>query len=131
MPKNVFLSFRQKNLDFRNDLRSFFEAWRGPVQATPLYLTEDVRAQGEPAIKRQIQEALRTCSGLLVVVGEDVHSSEWIDYEIAVADSWRIPRAGLRHPQAKGGLPTRFPGMEVLDWKPAAIARKVESWPSR
>lgn len=128
MSKKVFLSFSHKNLDFRNDLRSLFAEWDGPVQATPVYVTEDVRAQGDAAVRREIQSIMQGCRGLLLVIGPDVHNSEWIDFEIGLADSLGMQRAAVRHTRASGGLPNRFPRMLELEWDPAAIARTVLGW---
>lgn len=131
MSKKVFLSFRQKNVDLRNDLLALFAAGGGRIQATPVYLTEDLRGKGEAAITKQIQEAMQDCCGLLLVMGEDVHNSEWIKYELEVADSWGIPRVGVRHRQATGGPPNRYPRLEILPWQPETIAQTVNSWQPR
>jgi len=126
--KQVFISFSHKNLDFRNDLRAMFAEWGGPIQATPVYITEDVRSQGTAAVERKIKEIMEPCRGLLLVVGEDVHNSEWIDYEIKLASGWQKPWAPVRHKQSKGGLPNSFRDKPVLPWDADAIAKVVAGW---
>lgn len=128
MSKQVFISFSHKNLDLRNDLRVMFAEWGGPIQATPVYLTEDVREEGTPAVEREIQKKMQPCCGLLLAVGEDVHNSEWIDYELNLAAGWQKPWAPVRHPRSKGGLPNNFRNRPVLPWDAAAIARVVAGW---
>jgi hypothetical protein len=128
MSKSIFLSFSYKNTDLRNDLRSLFAAWGGPVEATPVYVDEDVRPGGENAIKTKIIEVMENCRGLILVVGPDVHNSRWIDWEVDAAVRRGIPLIAVRHPKATGGLPNRFTGVSEIEWKPRLIAEAVRGW---
>lgn len=126
MAKRIFISFNYTERGWRNDLLALFQAYGGPVQATPVYVSDDVAAQGDAAVKAEIKRCMDGCKGLLVVVGNDAHNSPWIDYELNLANGWKIPKAAIRHPAASGGLPNHHKTMTVAPWNPMAIARLVE-----
>lgn len=128
MPKNIFLSFSYKDKNYRDNLRDQFQAHGGPIQATPLFVTEDVSSQGEQAIKNLIRQHMARASGLLVVLGEDVHNSPWIAFEVQCAKDRSIPIAVVRHPQATGGVPNRYPELKPIAWDPKALAELVAGW---
>jgi len=126
--KRVFISYSHRDAVMRDNLEGLFMPRLGPVRAIPARLTEDLRDKGESAIVDAIKRAMRPCCGVMLVLGQDVHSSEWIEYELQVADSWGLPRIGIRHPQSTGGPPGRFPRLKVVDWERSAIAAEVNAW---
>jgi hypothetical protein len=125
MKKRVFISFRFKEKGLRNDLLQFFQANGGPVQATPTYMTQDLSSLGEDHIKDVIRQQMEGCAGLLVLVGDDVHNSSWIQWEGGVANELGVPKFGIRHPAAHGGFPNAHRGMREIDWDGEELARAV------
>ena len=128
MSKRIFVSFNFKNIDFRNDLAAFFQPLGGPVQATPNWVRNDVSRQGSEEIQREIRRAMEGCRGLVVVVGDDVHNSPWIRYELGLANGLHLPKVAIRHPRASGGLPPQHGGMTLLPWDPHRLAEEVRDW---
>lgn len=128
MSKRIFVSFNYAERAFANDVRVFFQKLGGPVQATPVFVEKDVSAGGEPAIKEEIRRHVTGCRGLLVVVGDDAHNSPWMNYEVGLATSQKIPVAYVRHPRATGGPPNAQRGMPELTWDPKTIATAIASW---
>lgn len=126
--RKIFLSFSHRDVVMRDNLEGLFAARRGPIEGTPTYLKEDKRPEGEAAIVQAIKRTMEGCCGVLLVIGQDVHNSEWIKYELQVADSWGLPRLGIEHPQSRWGPPNSFPRLKILKWDPQAIAKEVNGW---
>ena len=125
MAKRVFVSFRYADKDLRNDLLQFFQEHGGPVQATPAVMRTDVGDQGDERVKQVIREQLQGCVAVLAVVGDTVHNSRWIEYELGVANEFGIPKFQIRHPKATGGPPNAHAGMREIEWKRDAVAAVI------
>jgi hypothetical protein len=128
MAKRVFISSSFAERDLLNNLLGFFQENDGPVQATPAYMTQDRRAEGDARIKEGIREIMKGCSGLIVLVGEQAHNSKWIEYEVGVAASMQIPHVGVRHSARHGGFPNTYVGMQEVPWHGPELARVVAEW---
>lgn len=130
MAKRVFISFSFVNeRGLLNDLLQFFQPYGGPVQATPTYMTENLASRGEDFIADRIRAQMAGCAALIVLVGDEVHNSEWIQYEGGVANELHIPKFGMRHPSKTGGFPNAHKGMRELPWDPDALAREIDDLP--
>ncbi|HEX8831279.1 MAG TPA: TIR domain-containing protein [Longimicrobium sp.] len=127
MAKRVFISFRWHEKGWRNDLLRFFQAYGGPVQATPASMNQDMSDRGEDKIKEAIRQQMDGCDAVIVVVGDDVHNSPWIEWEGGVANELKIRKFGMRHPAAKGGFPNAHAGMQEIPWDPAEMARIIDA----
>jgi hypothetical protein len=131
MAKRVFISFRFHELNLRDNLLQFFQEYGGPIQATPAYMKQDIPGEGEERIKK-IKQAIRAqmdgCVGVLAVAGEDAHSSFWMNYEGGVANEFQIPKAGVHHPNHRGGFPNAHVGMKEVEWNGPKLAELVASW---
>jgi hypothetical protein len=125
MAKRVFISFRWAEKGWRNDLLQFFQENGGPIQASPAYMTQDLSGWEEEQIKAAIRQQMKDCVVLLVLVGDDVHNSPWIEWEGGVANELKIPKFGTRHPDARGGFPNAHRGMREIDWDGDALARAI------
>jgi hypothetical protein len=129
--KKIFISFNFKNVGQRNDMVRLFAASGGKLEATPVYVVNDVSAGKESAIRAEIQRVLAPCSGLIALISDDAHNSPWIDYELGYAHSQRIPTVAVRHPQSRGGIPNSHKGMRVMDWNSQELVDLVRGWPTR
>ena len=49
---------------------------------------EEIKRSGDYAIKKWIEESLKSCSCLVVLIGEETASREWVQYEIKRA--WEL-----------------------------------------
>jgi hypothetical protein len=123
MARRVFLSFKFAEKGLLNDLLQFFQENGGPVQASPAYMTQDLSSFGEEHIKRVIRQQMDGCVALIVLVGDQVHNSKWIEWEGGVANELQIPKFGIRHPAANGGFPNAHRGMNEIDWDRNELAR--------
>ena len=134
MARRIFISFRYSDDVLRGNLENLFMP-TGPVPGTPTTVTRNVLASTtDPArryaaVRQEIERVMSTCEGALLLVGDNTHSSEWIDDELGLATGkYRMPCAAVRHPRSSGGLPPSHRGIKLLDWDPDAIAAEVRSW---
>ncbi|WP_434300349.1 TIR domain-containing protein [Corallococcus exiguus] len=128
MAKRVFISFNFQEKGYQNDMRNLFAGLGGRVEATPTVVENDASAGGPSAIKAEIQRIMGPCRGLIVVVGDVAHNSPWIDYELGYANSQGIPKIGVRHPNATGGVPNNHRGMKVVEWNSQELIDTVRGW---
>jgi len=98
-----------------------------PLNGTPISSREDVRNLGEKKVKDYIKEMLDQCAIMICLIGNVSHNSVWIDYEMAVATSKRIPIIGVQIPATTGGAPTLFISrrLPILNWDANDIAEEV------
>ena len=71
---------------------------------------------------------MKGCYGVLLLVSDTSHSSNWIDFEVAEASRLKIPCVAVRHPQVKGGLGKHQGHIKVIDWDAQKIADVVGTW---
>lgn len=57
---------------------------------------EDVKRQGKAAIEKWIDDEMKGKSAVVVLVGKETASREWVDYEIRKAWDDRRPLVGIR-----------------------------------
>ena len=131
MAKKVFISFNFKELGYRNNMLGLFASGGGVLEATPVFVENDVSANGESAIKAEIKRIMDPCCGLIVLVGEGSHNSPWIDYELGYANSLQIPKVAVWHPRSVGGAPNNHRGMPVAKWNSQELADRVRGWSSK
>jgi hypothetical protein len=131
MAKKIFISFNFRERGYKNDLLGLFAPSKGVLEATPIFVENDVTAGGEPAIKAEIKRVMDPCSGLIALVGEGSHNSPWIDYEMGYANTLGIPKVAVWHPQSRGGPPNNHQGMRVVGWNSPELAEVVRGWRSR
>lgn len=101
-----------------------FQPDGGPIVGKPIWVTTDLSDEGDEAIKSEIRSVMDGCKIALFVIGQNVHNSPWVNYELAYAMSpLRIPCFGIINPHILFGPPNIFRNIEILNWKPREIAQ--------
>lgn len=113
MNKKIFVSYNFKDREPAHNVRPFFNRQGGRCQGEPVYVENDVSAQGEAAIREEILRILEPCVGVLFVVGDDSHNSPWIDWEAKMAIRRGLPMVAVQLPNKTGGMPNRLKDLEV------------------
>jgi len=114
MSKRVFVSY-----NFREDAPSarnigvFFQP-RGPCNAAPVFVEQDVSAQGEAAVDREIRRVMEPCAAAVFVVGDSVHNSPWINREAQLAKSMGLGIVAVRAPDTSGNVPNELRENDVM-----------------
>lgn len=91
MKRRVFFSFHYENDVMRVQQIRNMGVLEGNEVVSP-NKWEEIKRKGDGAIKRWIDENMEHCSCVLVLVGSDTSSREWVNYEIKKA--W-VNRKGL------------------------------------
>ncbi|MCC6373074.1 MAG: TIR domain-containing protein [Bacteroidia bacterium] len=102
MKKKVFISYEFGDASFAGVVKQ----WLYEIGAEPLLIkrkdiTPETAKESEKAILEYISEA----SLMLVLVGNNVHNSAWIAYEVDVAQSKQTPIRWVRLPNRSGAPP--------------------------
>lgn len=71
----------------------------------PVYETDDVRQDGKKAIQRHLNPMIASCGAVIVLVGNNSHNHEWLDYEVHNARSAGKGIISVRLPNTAGGPP--------------------------
>jgi hypothetical protein len=126
MAKSVFVSYHfRRDHEVARNLKAFFQP-SGTCQGSPVFVENDVSAEGTPAIDREINRVMSGCDAALFVIGDDTHNSPWIDREAALAISKNLPLVAVRRPGSTGNLPPQLRDRTPLvEWKHAALTSAV------
>lgn len=99
MTRTVFFSFHYDNDHWRaNVVRN---AWvTKPDREEAGYIDgadwEEIKQQGDPAIKEWIAEQMEGCSVTAVLIGSDTYGRKWVDHEIRKSYSDGMGLVGIR-----------------------------------
>lgn len=118
MSRKIFVSYRFRDAESAKNVKQLFQAQGGKCQGEPVFGDTDVTEGGESSIYRHVKGIALTCEAMLLVVGDDTHSSSWIEREIALARSIPLPIVAVRAPNATGGLPASIQGVPAIPFVP-------------
>ena len=85
-----------------------FKKWENDNQLkgyTITFETKDLRHLGEQAIKEYLKKMINGTTALLVLVGDDTHNHNWIEYEVQLAKSYNKKVFWMRIPNTNGAKP--------------------------
>lgn len=92
--KKVFYSFHYELDNWRvQQIRNI-----GVVDGQRIYEPnewEEIKRKGEPNIKKWINENMRSCDCVIVLIGEQTHTRKWIKYEVKRAKELKKPIFGI------------------------------------
>jgi len=127
MLEKIFISFRESDRQHREGFEGLLQNPNSSLKAIPISSREDVRHQGELAVKNYIKEMLDESDIMICLIGDDSHNSKWIDYEVDVAISKNIPIIGVRVPNTYGSGPILFKkrDLPLINWNVNEIKREI------
>lgn len=102
----VLISYKYENKNQRDAV----ERWARDGKLGDVRIigeTEDVRQDGQSAIRHHINEKLQQADVVVALAGQDSHNSAWVNHEINYALSAGKPVIGARIHETTGG-PPRF-----------------------
>jgi hypothetical protein len=121
MPASIFISHVYENSSARDTIRTW--ATRGLLGPDVVVTgeSEDHRQDGPNAIRGHLSPKLQGASAVLVLVGDDTHNHEWVDYEAQHALSNRKLVVPVRIPGTRGGVPPAVSHLRIIQMDPTAI----------
>lgn len=88
MSKRVFISYEHDgDKDFINGIRGMLANDNIDVDFYDESVKQPIDSVNANYIKSKLRDMINRASTLLVIVGKDTHSSEWVKWEIRTADN--------------------------------------------
>ena len=125
MPRSVFVSFVFEDRVHFQSVQRWANEKRLGNDVVVTCETMDVRPQGEAAICAHLQPKIRGAACVLLLLGQNTHSHEWVGYELSVAASLGKKIIVTRIPGATGTAPPAFAHLLPVGFEPAALARAL------
>lgn len=130
--KKVFISYKHSDRDYVNQVTSAVKNPNHPLEFDDHSLAEAVlnmhghinrRPPSDLAsqpVKDEIEKRLKQSDKLVVIIGNDTHSSEWVKWEIDTFEKYSGPRniLAMRHQHSTGRLPSEFSRYGIEGWNP-------------
>lgn len=89
--------------------------------------SEDVRQHGSAAIRRHLSPKIQGASVVMVLIGNNTHNHEWIEYEVSHALSSRKLLVVVRLPHTTGAPPRALQGIGIIAMDPSAIGTALKA----
>ena len=124
--KSVFVSYVFEDKRFKDKIHD----WAGDGKLGAVTVTgesKDVRQGGDSAIRNHLSPLLRGAAALLVLVGSDTHNHDWVQYEVAHAQSHHKKILVVRIPNTSGAAPPSVRKLDEIPFEPRAIREALES----
>ena len=94
-----------------------------------VYDREDVRHEGPAAIKQYLQELMKPCSIVALLIGDDSHNGRYLEYELSLSRNWGKKRVAFRISGTTGGLPAEWKnaGIKIFGGKKSVVKKVLDS----
>lgn len=150
MPANIFISFDHDDAAQVAGFKGLINNPNHPLDCHDHSLPEAVRDRSGNVIKcpphepraepvhKEILRRFEACSRLVVLIGDNTHSSLWVEWEIKEFFKLKLPVSGdntwkrirgMRLKERRGGDPSALQGRAAttLEWDPAALDRWLDT----
>ncbi len=105
-----------QNWNFQNQLGKVF---------TLDVFNQDLPPTPDNVLRRDIKERIRKSAAVILLVGNDTHSKEWVRLEVAFAQTYSRPVIVVRIPGTTGGIPVIAESYQPVDFTPAKLKEKL------
>jgi len=130
--KKVFISYKHSDRAYVNQVTSAVKNPNHPLEFDDHSLAEAIlnmqghvnrRPPSDPKsqpVKNEIEKRLKQSDKLVVIIGNDTHSSEWVKWEMDTFSRYRGERnlLTMRHQNSHGGTPSGYSRYDIEDWSP-------------
>ncbi|MHA1146349.1 MAG: TIR domain-containing protein [Candidatus Helarchaeota archaeon] len=125
---NIFISYKWEDNTQYNGLKGLLE---NPNNNYVHFIREerdDLRSQGETYVKNQLRKKILKSDRIICLVGNDTHSSKWVQWELEVATSQRKKIIAIRIPNTNGGSPQliRERRIPLIEWNADKINNALQ-----
>jgi len=126
--KKTYVSHRFEDESKAKSSKSFFKEGGGTINSKPLYV-KDKNARSKHDIDKTIKKAMKDADNILIVNGDNSHSSKWQRREIELAKSSGKKRVVTNVPGSKGGVQPELKkdrGAKQARWKQKDIKKALK-----
>jgi hypothetical protein len=104
MPK-IFISYEMNDPSSMATVMNWKkQAFDADISFEVIYLDKSAPLQ-EKEIEQKVKDALSKCTMMMVIVGFNAHNKSWIEWEVQLATSRKIPIFWCQAPGKSGGAP--------------------------
>lgn len=125
MPQSIFLSYVHEDRHHRDLVREWISNGRLGSNVVATTESQDVRQQGEDAIRRHLEPKLRGAAAVVCLVGTNTHNHDWVRYELDVATSLKKVIVIARLPGTTGAAPVGHRHLAEVTFEPNALAKAL------
>ncbi|MFX0139042.1 MAG: TIR domain-containing protein [Candidatus Hodarchaeota archaeon] len=124
----IYPSFSSDDYDYLNAFLGMIGNPNNPVHGTPMVERRNLDEASESEIKNHLRPLIKQADVLVLLVGQNTHSRRWVDYEIDVAENYKIPIFATELPVSnRGGLPARLKNrVEIVPWNSRQIQSAID-----
>ena len=101
----VFISYRWGDRDHANGLEGLLHNPNNQYRHVTIRERENYKNKGINAIKMYLKGLIGDCDALICLIGNNTHNSDWVRYELDVANSQRKKIIPVRIANTTGGTP--------------------------
>jgi hypothetical protein len=121
MPKSLFVSFVFEDKAHFETVKRWGQDGRLGADVTVIGETEDVRQQGDAAIRVHLNPRIEGSAAVLLLLGSNTHNHAWVKHELSVATSFRKKIIVARISGTSGAAPDGFNHLPLIAFDPAGI----------
>jgi len=112
----VFISYRWGDRDYANGLDGFLNNPNNTYRHVTIRERDDNRNKGEVTVKNYLKGLIGNCNAIICLIGNNTHNSNWVQYELEVANSQNKKIIPVRIPNTSGGVPDIIRNKIILRW---------------
>ncbi len=138
--KKVFISYKHSDRSYVDQVKSVADNPNNSLEFYDHSLPEPVlneyghvnrRTPSDPGsepVKKKIEELLKQADKLLVIIGTDTHSSEWVKWEMDTFARFKGEKNILmiRHQNSTGGTPSGCSSYRFINWNTNELNRWIK-----
>ena len=110
MSKSVFISYVYEDIEHRDKLKSWAEKKLLGENIQITHERKDCRAQGDNAIKAEIESMIQGAGAVIVLIGQNTHNHPWVIHEAECIRAKNKKAVLVRIPGTNGSKPKILQG---------------------
>ena len=114
----VFLSYKWEDKKFADGLKGYLKNPNNKYQHIKITERKDYRTRGKNSIKKYLKDIIGSCKALVCLIGQNTHNSQWVGYELDIANSQGKKIIPVRINNTTGGAPNLIKerNLELIKW---------------
>jgi hypothetical protein len=124
--RTIFVSYKYEDAKYLNTILNWEKKGLFSDQIKFVYEKQDKRQEGKIGIEKYLSAYLQGMSLLLVLIGQDTHNSEWVNFEIKYAKQRNKVILPVRIPETTGGIPKIIENINPIVYTPTKINAEIK-----
>lgn len=114
----IFISHKYEDNKYYNGMAGLLTNPNNICMHSVIRERDDLRDKGENVVKTHLKKKIRNCYAVICLIGQDTHSSKWVQWELEVATSLKKKIIPVRIKDTTGNAPKiiRERKISTLPW---------------